>query len=56
MTDFDLVSNQPKDYPTVMVGVFIEQPTPFIEEFLTKLVALKYPKDKIHLYIHNGVS
>jgi hypothetical protein len=47
---------QPKDYPTVVIGVFIEQPTPFFEEFLAKLHGLNYPKDKIHLFIHNAVT
>lgn len=36
--------------------MFIENPTPFFEEFLHKFLALSYPKDKIHLYIHNGVG
>ena len=27
-----------------------------MEEFLHKVVALSYPKDKIHLYIHCGVG
>ena len=39
----------------MVVGVFVENPTPFMEEFLHKFVGLKYPKEKIHLYIHNGV-
>jgi len=52
----DLEKKKPKDYPTVVVGVFIEQPTPFFEEFLAKLHGLNYPKDKIHLFIHNAAE
>ena len=40
----------------MVVGVFIEQPTPFFEEFLAKLHGLNYPKDKVHLFIHNAVT
>ena len=47
--------SQPKDFPKVVIGVFVEHPTPFMEEFLHKMLALSYPKDKIHLYIHCGV-
>jgi procollagen-lysine,2-oxoglutarate 5-dioxygenase, invertebrate len=36
--------------------VFIEQPTPFLDEFFQKLLNLEYPKDKIHLFIHNAVN
>lgn len=47
---------QPKSYPTVLVAVFIEQPTPFFEEFLEKLHNIEYPKEKLHLFVHNSVS
>ena len=39
-----------------MVAVFIEQPTPFIEEFFRKLFALEYPKESIDMYLHIGVA
>jgi len=52
----DLEKKKPEDFPSVVIGVFIEQPTPFMEEFLIKLVALAYPKDKLHLFIHNAAS
>lgn len=51
-----LEKKKPKDYPTVVIGMFIEQPTPFLEEFLHKFVALNYPKDKIHLVLHNNAA
>ena len=42
--------------PRVVLAVFVEQPTPFIEEFFQKLLALDYPKSSIDLFIHNGAS
>lgn len=41
---------------TVFLAVFIEINTPFLEEQLEKIHALEYPKDKIHLFIHNSVK
>ncbi|XP_066564976.1 procollagen-lysine,2-oxoglutarate 5-dioxygenase 2 isoform X2 [Amia ocellicauda] len=43
-----------KEYPSVMVGVFIEQSTPFMPEFLSRLLTLDYPKDKLSVFIHNN--
>lgn len=40
----------------MLVGVFIEQPTPFLPEFFQRLLALDYPKDKVKLFVHNSVS
>lgn len=42
--------------PVVLLGVFIEQPTPFLEEQLQKVYEIDYPKNRIHLFIHNAVS
>jgi hypothetical protein len=42
-------------YPTVLVAVFIDQPTPFLEEFLDKIYHTEYPKQKLHLFVHNSV-
>ena len=39
-----------------MVAIFIEKPTPFIEEFFDKIANLDYDKDKIALFIHNNVE
>ena len=41
------------EVPNVVIGIFIEQPTPFIAEFFDKVAHLDYPKDKIDLFIHN---
>ncbi|XP_069364652.1 procollagen-lysine,2-oxoglutarate 5-dioxygenase [Maniola hyperantus] len=42
--------------PTVMLAVFIEQATPFMEEFLQQIIEIDYPKKKIHLYLRNNVE
>lgn len=42
-----------KELPRVLVAVFIQQPTPFVEVFFERLVKLQYPKDRLQLYIHN---
>ncbi|KAK7471385.1 hypothetical protein BaRGS_00035991 [Batillaria attramentaria] len=39
--------------PTILMGLFVEQPTPFIREFFRRIAALNYPKRKIGLFIHN---
>ncbi|XP_066527094.1 multifunctional procollagen lysine hydroxylase and glycosyltransferase LH3 [Hoplias malabaricus] len=44
-----------KEMPLVYVAVFIEQHTPFIEEFLERLATQDYPHTRIHLFIHNNV-
>ncbi|KAM8822969.1 procollagen-lysine,2-oxoglutarate 5-dioxygenase 2 isoform 2-T2 [Spinachia spinachia] len=43
-----------KEYPVVLVGVFIEQPTPFLPEFFQRLLTLDYPKDKLKVFVHNN--
>ena len=60
---FDLVSffnvcnfcEKSSDWPEVTIGVFVEKPTPFLEEFLIRLVQLYYPKSKLSVYVHNSV-
>lgn len=44
------------NYPTVLLALFAEYATPFLEEQLELIVALAYPKNKIHFYIHNNVK
>ncbi|XP_041071637.1 procollagen-lysine,2-oxoglutarate 5-dioxygenase 2 isoform X1 [Carcharodon carcharias] len=41
------------EYPSVTVGIFIERPTPFLPEFLERLLTLDYPRDKLTYFIHN---
>ncbi|XP_046397512.1 procollagen-lysine,2-oxoglutarate 5-dioxygenase 1 isoform X2 [Ischnura elegans] len=42
------------NYPTVLFAIFIEQATPFLEEFFHKLERQEYPKKRIHIFIHNS--
>lgn len=44
------------EFPIVLMGIFIPFDTPFMEEFLVKISQLKYPKNKIHLYIYCKVE
>ena len=44
------------EIPHVMIAIFIEKPTPFIEEFFQKIENLDYDKDKITMFIHNNIE
>uniref|UniRef100_A0A8C1NI95 procollagen-lysine 5-dioxygenase n=1 Tax=Cyprinus carpio TaxID=7962 RepID=A0A8C1NI95_CYPCA len=50
----DLSARSDEEMPLVHVAVFIEQPTPFLEEFLERLATLNYPHTRIRLFIHNN--
>ncbi|NXT03746.1 PLOD1 dioxygenase, partial [Jacana jacana] len=39
--------------PMILIGIFIEQPTPFLSQFFLRLRNLHYPKQRIQLFIHN---
>ncbi|KAM9475695.1 procollagen-lysine,2-oxoglutarate 5-dioxygenase 1 [Clarias gariepinus] len=41
------------EYPGVVIGIFIEQPTPFVTVFFERLLRLQYPKDRLKLFIYN---
>ncbi|XP_069753489.1 procollagen-lysine,2-oxoglutarate 5-dioxygenase 2 isoform X2 [Narcine bancroftii] len=41
------------EYPSVTVGVFIERPTPFLPEFLERLLTINYPREKLKFFVHN---
>lgn len=45
-----------EEYPKILMGLFIEKPTPFVPEFLDRMMDLDYPKKQIDLLIHNTVS
>ena len=47
---------QKEEYPKILMGLFIEKPTPFIPEFLNRMMRLDYPKKRIDLLIHTTVS
>lgn len=51
---FELPSKE-EELPTVLLAIFIESPTPFLEEQLLKVASLEYPKTRIHIFIHNAV-
>ena len=36
------------------MAIFLEQPTPFLEEFFELIDSLDYPKNKVDLFIHNA--
>ncbi|KAM5142262.1 procollagen-lysine,2-oxoglutarate 5-dioxygenase 1 [Mantella aurantiaca] len=40
-------------FPLVVIGVFIEHPTPFTSEFFKRLNNLQYPRRRIQVYIAN---
>uniref|UniRef100_A0A672JKN9 Procollagen-lysine,2-oxoglutarate 5-dioxygenase 1 n=1 Tax=Salarias fasciatus TaxID=181472 RepID=A0A672JKN9_SALFA len=44
------------EHPLVMVGVFIQQPTPFVTVFFERLLQLQYPKNRLKLFIYNQVK
>ncbi|KAL2103375.1 hypothetical protein ACEWY4_000243 [Coilia grayii] len=41
------------EYPLVVIGIFIQQPTPFVSVFFERLLKLKYPKNRLRLFIFN---
>lgn len=41
-------------WPDVTIGVFIDQPTPFLREYFEKISRLEYPKYKITMLIYNN--
>ncbi|XP_043103743.1 procollagen-lysine,2-oxoglutarate 5-dioxygenase 1 [Puntigrus tetrazona] len=47
---------QESEYPVVVIGIFIQQPTPFVTVFFERLLNLKYPKNRLQLFIYNQES
>uniref|UniRef100_A0A671XQ48 Procollagen-lysine,2-oxoglutarate 5-dioxygenase 1 n=1 Tax=Sparus aurata TaxID=8175 RepID=A0A671XQ48_SPAAU len=41
------------EYPMVLIGIFIQQPTPFVTVFFERLLKLQYPKNRLKLLIFN---
>lgn len=52
---FWFLPSQEEEYPKILMGLFIEKPTPFVPEFLERMMELDYPKKQIDLLIHNTV-
>lgn len=53
---FILLPSKDENLPTVLVGLFIEEPTPFFDEFLNSVYKLEYARNKMHLFVHNAVQ
>lgn len=51
----ELDKTKPETYPIILIAIFIEQPTPFLEEFFQAIYHQAYPKSRLHLFIHNNV-
>lgn len=47
---------QESEYPVVVMGIFIQQPTPFVTVFFERLLKLQYPKNRLKLFIYNRVN
>ncbi|RWS03079.1 Procollagen-lysine:2-oxoglutarate 5-dioxygenase 3-like protein, partial [Dinothrombium tinctorium] len=46
----------PENAPLVLLGIFIEHPTPFLPEFFEYLLNLRYPKERVHIILHNAAA
>lgn len=44
------------EVPQVVLAIYITRPTPFLEEYFTKIFALAYPRNKIDLFIYNSAE
>ncbi|XP_066581047.1 procollagen-lysine,2-oxoglutarate 5-dioxygenase [Prorops nasuta] len=50
----ELDKMKPESFPIILIAVFIEKPTPFLEEFLQAIQEQSYPKSKLHFFVHNA--
>uniref|UniRef100_A0AAQ4QB01 Procollagen-lysine,2-oxoglutarate 5-dioxygenase 1 n=1 Tax=Gasterosteus aculeatus aculeatus TaxID=481459 RepID=A0AAQ4QB01_GASAC len=48
-----LTALKESEYPLVLIAIFIQQPTPFVEVFFERLLRLQYPKNRLKLFIYN---
>lgn len=53
---FNLGQKTDSELPRVLLGLFIEHATPFLQEFIGKVYSLNYPKEKIDLFVHSSVE
>uniref|UniRef100_A0A4W4DYC0 Procollagen-lysine,2-oxoglutarate 5-dioxygenase 1 n=1 Tax=Electrophorus electricus TaxID=8005 RepID=A0A4W4DYC0_ELEEL len=51
--DLRPLSGLKSEYPPVVMGIFIQQPTPFVTVFFERLLQLRYPKSRLSLFIYN---
>jgi len=47
-------SNLSEKWPIVLMGLFLTRPVPFLERFFEKILAIDYPKDRLHVLLYNG--
>ncbi|XP_062554119.1 procollagen-lysine,2-oxoglutarate 5-dioxygenase [Armigeres subalbatus] len=52
----NLIELEEGNLPTVMMALFIERATPFIEEWFEAIANINYPLKNIDLFIHNNVD
>lgn len=45
-----------ENLPVVLLALFIEKATPFLDEWFEKVAQLNYPTEKMDLFIHNNVG
>ncbi|XP_034933747.1 procollagen-lysine,2-oxoglutarate 5-dioxygenase isoform X1 [Chelonus insularis] len=50
----ELLDEEVETYPPIVIAVFIDRPTPFLEEFLDKVQKQTYPKSKLFLFVYNN--
>uniref|UniRef100_A0A8D3CPC8 Procollagen-lysine,2-oxoglutarate 5-dioxygenase 1 n=1 Tax=Scophthalmus maximus TaxID=52904 RepID=A0A8D3CPC8_SCOMX len=53
LRDACFLSPQESEYPLVVIGIFIQQPSPFVTVFFERLLKLQYPKNRLKLVIHS---
>lgn len=41
--------------PYVILAIFVEVPTPFLQDVLERIYQVDYPKNRLHLWVHNSV-
>ncbi|XP_058499105.1 procollagen-lysine,2-oxoglutarate 5-dioxygenase 1 [Solea solea] len=46
-----LTALKESEYPLVAIGIFIQQPTPFVSVFFERLLKMQYPKNRLKLFI-----
>ncbi|XP_066923036.1 procollagen-lysine,2-oxoglutarate 5-dioxygenase 1-like [Clytia hemisphaerica] len=51
---FSLAEKERKQWPVVVIGLFVYQPTPFVAGFLEFVSKLDYPKDRIFIFLYNN--
>ncbi|KAH0954090.1 hypothetical protein HN011_010425 [Eciton burchellii] len=52
----ELDKTKPETYPVILIAIFVEQATPFLEEFFQAIYRQTYPKSRLHLFVHNNVA